>query len=181
MSGQVPEEDKSRCGRTTPRPASNVGECRCNADGAAVESQSIGTSTGVAGRCNERGGAERVDEIARAVYDVFRARGIRSAELPAGLLVEDGVVWPGEWSGYRRAPAGMERPFEQVPAGGGRQRDGGGGPRCGGDGGGGAVARGAGGVQRGTASVAGRLDAALELGVGDGRLRVDPDGQVVSV
>ncbi|PRY34837.1 DUF3320 domain-containing protein [Umezawaea tangerina] len=139
-------------------------------------------------------GPVHVDRLVRLVAGAFgltRVAGPRRAailEVVGDLVVEHDVVWPagmrpGEWSGFRRTPEGVERPFEHVPV---REVVN-------------AlvsVARGSGGMplaelrrevlgifggRRVTAGVGSRLDAAVEFGVRGGRLRVDPDDTVVAV
>ncbi|MFC0068790.1 DUF3320 domain-containing protein [Umezawaea endophytica] len=136
-------------------------------------------------------GPVHVDRLVRLVAGAFGLSRVVEARRTAilaqvRLLVEDDVVWPvgvrpGEWSGYRRTPEGVERSFEHVPV---REVVN---ALV-------AVARGAAGMpvgelrrevlavfggKRVTASAAERLDAALAVGVRAGRLRVDPDGRVV--
>lgn len=140
-------------------------------------------------------GPVHVDRLVRLVAGAFgltrvvEARRVAIlAQVGGPLLVEDDVVWPegsrpGEWSGYRRTPEGVERPFEHVPAWEVVNAMV-------------AAVRGAAGMavgelrrevlavfggRRVTASAAERLDAALELGVRGGRLRVDSAGRVVVV
>ncbi|HEX6345355.1 DUF3320 domain-containing protein [Umezawaea sp.] len=136
-------------------------------------------------------GPVHVDRLVRLVAGAFGLTRVAEARRGAvlaqvALPVEDDVVWPAgvrpaEWTGYRRTPEGVERSFEHVPA---REVVN---ALV-------AVARGAAGMpvtelrrevlavfggRRVTASAAARLDAALDLGVRGGRLRVDPDGRVV--
>ncbi|HWO66065.1 MAG TPA: DUF3320 domain-containing protein, partial [Umezawaea sp.] len=136
-------------------------------------------------------GPVHVDRLVKLVAGAFGLSRVAEARRTAilgqvRLRVEDDVVWPvgmrpREWSGYRRTPEGVERSFEHVPT---REVVN---ALV-------AVARGAAGMpvgelrrevlavfggRRVTASAAERLDAALEVGVRAGRLRVDPDGRVV--
>jgi uncharacterized protein DUF4011/restriction endonuclease-like protein/AAA domain-containing protein/uncharacterized protein DUF3320 len=136
-------------------------------------------------------GPVHVDRLVRLVAGAFglsrvvEARRVAILAQVGGLLaVRDDVVWPaGEWSGYRRTPEGVERPFEHVPVEEVVNAMV-------------AVARGAAGMEVGelrrevlavfggrrvTASAAERLGAALERGVAAGRLRVDVDGRVMAV
>ncbi len=136
-------------------------------------------------------GPVHVDRLVRLVAGAFGLTRVVEARRVAIMaqvngLVEHDVVWPtgmrpGEWGGYRRTPEGVERPLEHVPA---REVVN---AMV-------AVSRGAAGMavgelrrevlavfggRRVTASAAERLDAALEMGVRTGRLRVDSDGRVV--
>ncbi|MEO6082209.1 MAG: DUF3320 domain-containing protein, partial [Umezawaea sp.] len=73
-------------------------------------------------------GPVHVDRLVRLVAGAFglsrvvEARRVAIlAQVGGPLAVWDGVVWPegvqpGEWSGYRRTPEGVERSFEHVPA-----------------------------------------------------------------
>jgi hypothetical protein len=138
-------------------------------------------------------GPVHVDRLVRLVAGAFGltrvVEGRRVAILgQVRMVVEDDVVWPvgmrpGEWSGYRRTPEGVERVFEHVP---GREVVN---AVVG-------VVKGAAGMSLGelrrevvgvfggrrvTGGVAERVDAAVEVGVRAGRLRVDADGRVVVV
>ena len=140
-------------------------------------------------------GPVHVDRLVRLVAGAFgltrvveARRASILAQVGGPMVVEDDVVWPvgmrpGEWSGYRRTPEGVERPFEHVPL---REVVN---AMV-------SVARGAAGMavselrrevlgvfggRRVTASAAERLAAAVELGVRAGRLRVDAEGGVTAV
>jgi hypothetical protein len=138
-------------------------------------------------------GPVHVDRLVKLVAGAFGLSRVAEARRTAilaqvRLRVEDDVVWPvgmrpAEWSGYRRTPEGVERSFEHVPV---REVVN---ALV-------AVARAAAGMpvgelrrevlavfggRRVTASAAERLDAALDVGVRAGRLRIDPDGRVVVV
>lgn len=133
-------------------------------------------------------GPVQLDRLGRLVGNAFGLARVSEARkaailrhLPASVVRDDteAVVWPpgrtaAEWTGYRRTPEGVDRPLEHVPlqeignamvsiarasAGMGQEE-----LRR--------VVLGVFGGRRLTASIADRLDAALELAVRAGRLVV---------